>query len=502
MASSGAGGRWLRESLASGARLSADSRRVGPGDGFLAFAGDRSDGRASIAQALEQGAAAVLFDADGVPKLPRTDIPMRGLPGLRQLAGEVASVFYDDPSAMLAVVAFTGTNGKTTCADWCAAGLAKRFATSASLGTLGLRRHPRGAAGFVAGDAPGMLTTPDAVALQDTLARLRDDGVGHVTIEASSIGIERRRLAGCRIAVAVFTNLSRDHLDYHGNMDAYAKAKSELFAMPGLRAAAIAGDDPAAAVMLARLPSGLPLIMFGERPVFPAGARLLRLRGLRPTAAGSILEIDGDFGAARVELPVLGSFNARNALAVLASWLLSGVPFETGCEWLRGLAPVPGRLQSVGGADAPLVVIDYAHTPDALVAVLEALRPNARARGGRLWCVFGCGGDRDAGKRPLMAAAAQAHADLVIVTSDNPRGESPQAIIDDIRAGFSRAPHAEIADRAQAIASAILNADAADVILLAGKGHEPYQEVAGERRPFSDQQVAQAGLAVRAGSLH
>ncbi|MEZ5658584.1 MAG: UDP-N-acetylmuramyl-tripeptide synthetase [Burkholderiaceae bacterium] len=380
-------GRWLRQQLAPGARLCADSRRVGAGDGFIAFAGDRHDGRAFIGQALAGGAGAVLYDADAaaglydadaVAAIPATTMPMKACPDLRRVAGEVASVFYEEPSKAIALIAFTGTNGKTTCADWCAAGLGAGGMRSASLGTLGLRRHPRDGSASMPGDMPGSLTTPDAVALQDTLAGLRDQGVSHVALEASSIGIERHRLNGCQVAVAVFTNLSRDHLDFHGDMASYARAKAALFAMPGLRGAALNGDDPAAAEMLAALPADVPLILFGERPAAPARASVLRLAGLQPTATGSHLMIEGDHGSARVALGVPGMFNARNALAVLASWLHLGVGFERACQWLETLVSVPGRLQPVGGQGAPLVVIDYAHTPDALLAALDALRPNAR----------------------------------------------------------------------------------------------------------------------------
>ncbi len=494
-------GRWLASRLAPGARLSADSRRVRPGDGFVAFPGDRSDGRAFIAQAVQRGAAAVVYDADGIDAAPAAGVPIRACPALRRTAGEVASAFYGEPSLAVRLIAITGTNGKTTCANWCAAGLAADGVPSAAIGTLGLSRFGAPCADDDGG-LPGGLTTPDAVALQDALAHLRDAGVAHVALEASSIGLVQGRLTGCRVAVAVFTNLSRDHLDFHADMTAYADAKASLFAMPGLGAAVINGDDPAAGLMAARLPSDVPCIVFGRDPVGPAGARALRLLACEPTDHGSRLTIDADGGRASVELPVPGEFNARNALAVLGAWLHLGVAFDDACRRLETLAPVPGRLEQVGGLDTPLVLVDYAHTPDALGAVLAALRPHARARGGRLWCVFGCGGDRDSGKRPLMAAAAEAGADRIVLTSDNPRGEPPEAIIAQMRAGLSAAPWAEIPDRAEAITKVISEATESDVVLIAGKGHESTQEIAGERLPFSDVETGAAALAARQGGLH
>jgi UDP-N-acetylmuramoyl-L-alanyl-D-glutamate--2,6-diaminopimelate ligase len=487
---------WLRTTLPAGARLRSDSRAVVAGDAFFAYPGERSDGRRHIAQAIERGAAAIVWEGDGFGWQPGWALPHRPVPGLKPLCGPIASRFLDEPSARIEVVAVTGTNGKTSCTQWIAQGLQRAGRDAAVIGTLGAGRP--GALADVG------LTTPDALALQHLFADLAADGVGDVAIEASSIGLDQGRLDGTRIAVAVYTNLSRDHLDHHGTMQAYAGAKAALFAWPGLRAVVVNLDDPWVGAMLAPVAPGVPRIGYrvarpGVRAHAQAVGRELVAASVAMDARGMRIGLDGDFGSATFTTPLIGRFNVENLLAVCGAWLAMGLGLDAAVDGLSALAPVPGRLQSVPGGDAaPLVIVDYAHTPEALANALQALRPVADARGGRLWCLFGAGGDRDAGKRPEMGAAAERLADHAVLTSDNPRSESPQAILDAIRAGMAAAPTACEPDRAVAIRDTIRAAGAADVVLLAGKGHEPYQEIAGVRHPFSDLDHASAALAARA----
>jgi UDP-N-acetylmuramoyl-L-alanyl-D-glutamate--2,6-diaminopimelate ligase len=344
----------------------------------------------------------------------------------------------------------------------------------------------------------GRNTTPDPIVLQRLLADYLRRGARNVAMEVSSHGLDQGRVQGIKYDVAVFTNLTRDHLDYHGTMEAYAEAKYRLFSARGLRHAVVNVDDPWGAKFVKRLEgSGLDIITFGTGN----GARLLASQvGL--SDAGVRFRVEGEFGSAEVRAGVLGAFNVSNLLAVLGALLAQGIAFDDAIRAVSALAPVPGRLERVGGGAAPLVVIDYAHTPDALDKALAALRdlvPRARGHAGppasRLVCVFGCGGDRDPGKRPLMGAAAARLADHVIVTSDNPRSEDPHAIIEQILAGIPQNRAESIEDRQVAIFSAVHHARAGDVVLLAGKGHETYQEIAGTRHPFNDREVAGAALA-------
>jgi UDP-N-acetylmuramoyl-L-alanyl-D-glutamate--2,6-diaminopimelate ligase len=514
--------RWLASVLPAGAALVADSRAVARGDAFFAYPGERADGRRFVEQALARGAAALVTEPAAAGAA--WPVPHREVAGLKALCGPIAAAFHGAPSARLDVVAVTGTNGKTSCTQWIAQGLQALGRPSAVVGTLG------------AGEPDALedlgLTTPDALSVQALFARFAARGASSVAIEASSIGLHQHRLDGTRVAVAVHTNVTRDHLDYHGTMAAYAQAKAALFAWPGLRAAVVNLDDPWHATMLAEVAPGVQRIGYridapadaptdgagtgrtagregaaegGSAACHPAAAqvdRLLVARAITPTARGTCIAIDGDFGAATFVTPLLGRFNVSNLLAVAASWLALGVGFEAAMARLERLRPVPGRLQAVApeagdGEAAPLVVVDYAHTPDALANALEALRPVARARGGVLWCVFGAGGERDPGKRPLMGAVAQRCADRVVLTSDNPRGESPEAILDAIEAGLSAPPALRDADRARALAAAVGDAASRDVVLIAGKGHEPYQEVAGVRHPFLDADHAARALAAR-----
>lgn len=488
-------GRWLRARLAAGAELSADSRSIEPGDGFIAMPGERHDGRDYIAQAQARGAAAVAFDAVGGVQ-PMPGVPAIAVADLRREAGPVAAEFYRQPSARLRVVAITGTNGKTSCSQWIAQGWAAMGHRAGVVGTLGPAVFGDAAREFA---APS-LTTPDAVSLQRLLAAFERSAIDTVAIEASSIGIAQRRLAGTQIEVAVYTNLTRDHLDYHGDMAAYVAAKRRLFADGQARAAVVNGNDAHGATMLEAFARPGDAIVYGEAPLaVPTGAR--RLEAVRISEHGESLDlvIDGDWGRFDVHLGLLGRFNAANALAVAGTWLALGAEVDAVAAALAGLVPVTGRMQMLRVTGAPLVVIDYAHTPDALGQALGALRPVAGARAGALACVFGAGGDRDPGKRPLMGRAVEAGADRVVVTSDNPRSESPQSIADAIRAGLASDPWLVELDRATAIRLAIAAADPADVVLIAGKGHEQWQEIDGRRLHFSDVEIAAAALRDREG---
>jgi len=465
-----------------------DSRQVVPGDLFLAYPGDLADGRRYIADALARGAVAVLWQPGGdFAWNPAWTAPQLALPALRPLAGPLAHAVYGHPTDALSLIAVTGTNGKTTISQCIARVHPQRCAV---IGTLG--------AGFPEAQTETGFTTPEATTLMRYLARFRADGAGACALEASSIGIEEGRMNGVRVDVAVFSNFTRDHLDYHGTMEAYAAAKEKLFAWPRLRTAIINLDDALGRKLVRETNASRVLgYAIGEPDRdFPA---LVRAEGLVETATGQRFTLVLPNGRVEVETGLVGRYNVSNLLAVAAVLYDAGLAADEVARQLAGLTPPPGRLERVGGHGEPLVVVDYAHSPDALDNALAALRPVADARGGRLAVVFGCGGDRDKGKRPQMGAIAERRADRVLVTSDNPRSEVPQAIIADILAGM-RDGRAEV-DRAAAIERAVAEAAAADVILIAGKGHESYQEVAGIRTHFSDVEAAQAALTRRREAL-
>jgi UDP-N-acetylmuramoyl-L-alanyl-D-glutamate--2,6-diaminopimelate ligase len=384
------------------------------------------------------------------------------------------------------MVGVTGTNGKTSVTQWIAQALDQCGRRCAIVGTLGN--------GFHEELTPGPNTTPGAHVLADILPGYVQSGALACAMEVSSIGLHQNRVAGIRFDVAVFTNLTRDHLEYHPTMEAYAAEKAKLFAWPGLRHAVLNLDDPFGRELAASLRGRVPTLGYTLENAMGAD-RILRATDLSETAAGIRFTLDG----VRFSAPVVGRFNAENLLAVSGALLAGGVSLERCAAVLSHIAPPAGRMQAVGGENAPLVVVDYAHTPDALDKVLTTLRSTATARGGKLLCVFGCGGDRDPGKRPQMGDIAARLADAVVVTSDNPRSEDPLAIIDAIVAGMQSKPMIE-ADRSKAIEAAVAQATARDVILLAGKGHEPYQEIAGLRLPFSDLAAAKSALARRHGA--
>ena len=459
--------------------LSADSRHITAGDGFAAYPGEAGDGRDYIDQAIAAGASAVLWEQQDFSWPARwADVPNLGVANLKAQVGEIAAQLYGQPAQALWMIGITGTNGKTSCAHWLARCLNQLARRAAVLGTLGN--------GFPDQLSISPNTTPDAIVLQRTLADFVKQGAQAAVMEVSSHGLAQGRVNGAKFDVAVFTNLSRDHLDYHGDMDRYAAAKAQLFSWPGLKHAVLNLDDELGRTLAAQLEHGtVNVVGYG----FDAG----RVRGenLHLSASGLRMDIVSDWGNAQLDSPLLGRFNASNLLATLATLLVSGVSLNDAMQQLSTLQPVAGRMQALGGGEKPVVVVDYAHTPDALEKVLSTLKqvnPN-----GRLICVFGCGGNRDVGKRPLMGVIATQLADEVIVTSDNPRNEDPLAIIRDISAEMGANHHIE-PDRAQAILAAVQSAQRGDVVLIAGKGHEDYQEIHGVKYPFSDVEIAQRVL--------
>ena len=493
--------KWI-VAAAPGGKLVSDSRQVEPGDVFFAYPGDAGDGRRFIQAAIDAGAAAVVYDPQGFDWDAALTVPHLAIPDLKPQAGTIAHAVFGQPDIDMFTIGVTGTNGKTSCAVWLGQAFAKLGETAAVIGTLGValfkgRNEP---AYQVTG-----YTTPDAVLLASRLAAVREAGARTLAIEVSSIGLEQQRTAGMHFDVAIFTNLTRDHLDYHGDMESYEAAKAKLFAWPGLQTAVINLDDPAGQRLVAQLRATNPALAITgytlhDEAAQPAieGVNILRASNKRSRPAGSEFQLEAPQGSLLVKTQLVGHFNISNALAVLGALLAKGFELKQAVEAIEALLPAPGRMQQVGGQDAPLVVIDYAHTPDALEKTLQALRQVAGERAGQLWCVFGCGGDRDPGKRPQMGAIAQA-ADQVVVTSDNPRSEEPHAILEQIVAGMdpAGAPHQAIEDRATAILAAVKQANKQDVILLAGKGHEPYQEIKGKKLPFSDADHAALALSAR-----
>jgi len=469
--------------------LAADSRSLAAGEVFLAYPGSRRDGREFIPAALQRGAAAVLWEREGFEWNPGWRVPNLGVENLRGLAGRLAHEIYGRPSERLWMIGVTGTNGKTSCSHWIAQACSACGAKTAVVGTLGT--------GFPGALDAGVNTTPDAVLLHRSLAGLLAQGAQGVAMEVTSIGLDQGRVNGVAFGAALFTNLSRDHLDYHGDMESYARAKQRLFETPGLKHAVLNLDD-VQGVQIARALAGRGIGRAGYSCFAGVAARsglerYAEAHAIEVSPEGIAFEVRSSWGEAGIESALLGRFNVSNLLGVLTTMLVSGVPFDRAATALAGLEPVAGRMQRLGGAGKPVVVVDYAHTPDALEKTLVALKDVAKASGGRLAVVFGCGGERDRGKRPLMGAVASRHADAILVTSDNPRGEDPAAIIAEISAAIP-VPHEAIEDRRAAIERAIASAGAEDVVLIAGKGHETYQEVAGRRLPFSDALEAKQAL--------
>jgi UDP-N-acetylmuramoyl-L-alanyl-D-glutamate--2,6-diaminopimelate ligase len=490
---------WLRARVNGQGTLQTDSRRIRPGDAFIAWPGAATDGRAHVASALQRGAVACLVEAEGVDAFGFQGGHIAALAGLKAATGLIADQWFDHPSAQIEVLAVTGTNGKTTTAWWLAHALSQVRLQGrqgrggcALVGTLGVGIPP-------ALESTGM-TTPDPVRLQRAFREYADAGLAACAIEASSIGIVEHRMDGTRMRVALFTNFTQDHLDYHGSMQAYWEAKSALFDWPGLQAAVINVDDAQGARLWARLQAPGRAAALDVWSVSTEGAARLQAKDIALGAEGLDFTVVEAGHSLRMRTRLVGQYNVSNLLGVLAALRSLGLGLDEAVAACAHLEPVPGRMQQIAQPGQPLVAVDYAHTPDALEKALQALRPAARQRQGRLWCVFGCGGDRDAGKRPLMGQAAQKNADCVLVTSDNPRSEVPDRIIDQILAGMQPGENLYVqADRAAAIAQAMAHASERDVVLIAGKGHEDYQETAGQRHPFSDMAEARKALAAREG---
>jgi UDP-N-acetylmuramoyl-L-alanyl-D-glutamate--2,6-diaminopimelate ligase len=460
--------------------LSLDSRQVRTGEAFVALRGTRAHGIAFATEAVARGAALVLAEAPVVAGFT-PGVPVLWVEDLHARLGEIAARFYGHPARALHIVGVTGTNGKTSTVQLLTQALARLGRRAASIGTLGAGLHGQ--------LDEGERTTPDAISVQRLLARFRDQGATHVAMEVSSHALEQGRVGAVDFEVAVFTNLTRDHLDYHGTMEAYGAAKAKLFAWPGLKAAVLNVDDDFGRVLATRLSAGVQALRTSAAGA--AGAEVAA-QAIATSAEGLAFALRTPWGAQAIHSALLGRFNVENLLGVIACLGALGEPFARIVEAVQSLTPVNGRMNRIGGdGEHPLVVVDYAHTPDALEQALGALRAHCA---GRLVCVFGCGGERDAGKRPQMGAIAERLADVAIVTDDNPRGEDGDAIVAQILAGMRQAPRVE-RDRARAIDAAIAQAGPQDVVLIAGKGHETYQEGATGKHAFDDLAVARAALA-------
>ncbi len=465
-------------------RITADSRRVEPGVAFAAYPGLHFDGRTYIPDALKRGASAVLWDSSNFRWRPDWTAPNVGVDRLQHRLGSIADFIYGSPSRSMWMTAVTGTNGKTSSAHWIAQAMEACGRRTAILGTLGN--------GLFGALAPATHTTTDVAVLQELLAQFRAAGATAVAMEVSSHGLEQGRVNGVKFDVALFTNLSRDHLDYHGTMAAYGAAKARLFMWPGLAHVVINADDAFGQSLIdAARARGQRVLTYGM------GTADVGATSMTMDTSGLTLHVATPWGRAVVTAPVVGAFNASNLLGVLAVLLASDIPLDVATKALATLTAPPGRMQRLGGNGKPVVVIDYAHTPDALDKALTALRPAVVGQG-ELICVFGCGGDRDAGKRPEMGRIAARLAARVVVTSDNPRSEDPAEIASGIVKGIRDTGNRRWLlepDRARAIHATIAAATAQDLVLIAGKGHETYQERNGVRTPFSDAGEAHAALA-------
>ena len=493
------------------AKVSADSRQIQSGDIFFAYPVGHGnalrDGRQFIDAALENGAAAVIFDPSG-PGAQYLDHPKCiALENLAEKVGELSAQWYDHPSKLLKVIGVTGTNGKTSITQWLAQALDEPNHRTAILGTLGT--------GFPSSLVQTGYTTPDAPKLQTQFKELLNAGAKQVAMEVSSHALHQNRVAGTQLNCAVFTNLTQDHLDYHGSMANYAEAKAKLFQLAGLQHAVINLDDAFGRELAMKLlaKGGIKVWVYtikqdALKGFEKFGDRLHHIyakdSALNGTGYDSLFTYQG-IGSNALHIPLLGEFNLSNALAVWTVLLTQGLTCDEASKRVSQLRPVLGRMEliQVGKqqkSEGLLVVVDYAHTPDALQKTLQALAPIAQQRGGKIWCVFGCGGDRDIGKRPQMGAVAQQYADQIIITSDNPRSEEPKAIMEMILGGISQESSnvQMIVDRAAAIMAAVRNAVPQDIVLVAGKGHETTQEINGKKFDFSDQEhirLASGGIA-------
>lgn len=474
-------------------RLTSDSRTVKPGDTFVAYPGTQADGRLFIANAIERGANAVLWDAHEFKWNSEWYVPNLAVHDLRHQAGVIADQVYGHPSQKLWMIGVTGTNGKTSISHW----LAKTFSAlgqkSAVLGTVGN--------GFPGALQATVNTTPDALIVHALLAEYEQQGAQTAAMEVSSHALAQGRVNGVNFDVALLTNLTRDHLDFHGDMQSYAAAKRRLFDWAQLKHAVLNLDDAFGAELAEQLQDvPVEVVGYGLNSESLKLAERLGIRMVYGTitqmdAQGLMLQMHTSWGAAAMQSKLIGRFNASNLLGALAALLVSEVDIDDAVPELGLQKAVAGRMQTLGSKDTPAVVVDYAHTPDALEKVLNTLREVTEPSGGKVICVFGCGGDRDRGKRPMMGTVASRFADVRIITNDNPRSEEPREIIDAIIAGM-QGDFQVIEDRAKAITLAINTAQANDTVLLAGKGHEDYQEIKGERQPFSDSEIAHRVLSM------
>jgi len=471
--------------------IALDSRKVQAGDLFLAVAGSRTHGLQHARQALALGAAGVAWEpvaddnsfAELAALLP---VPVVAVPDLQHLVGIIADRFYGHPSRGLFVIGVTGTDGKTSCSHFIAQALNSGDRRCGVIGTLGY--------GLFGELSTATHTTPDALTVQQSLYAMQKQGARCVVAEVSSHAMDQGRVRGVDFDIAVLTNLTRDHLDYHGNVESYAAAKRKLFHADGLRYAVINADDSFGAALLDDIPPGVAPIAYRLenepfRTRFPA--QWVIGRNLEFSSSGMHMDVNTPWGGGRLQSSLLGRFNASNLLAALASLCVTGLPFNEALRRLAVTRTVPGRMECFDvGAAHPLVVVDYAHTAGALEAVLASLREHCA---GRLWCVFGAGGDRDRGKRPLMGAVAERLADEIVLTDDNPRTEDPQQIIEDICSGMKQPAQVHIEhDRAHAITRALQEAGPADLVLIAGKGHETVQIIGTRAVPFSDRERVRA----------
>ena len=467
--------------------LKLDSREVVGGDLFVALSGTREHGHQYVSDAIEAGAVAVLVDESVDIDLVDVAVPCLAVSDLKQKLGLIAERFYGFPSRQMVVIGITGTNGKTSCSHFIAQVLNTEAVPVAVIGTLGN--------GFVGRLQAASHTTPDAISLHCMMRRFVDAGAKFLVMEVSSHGLEQGRVSGVNFDLALFTNLSRDHLDYHADMASYGRAKASLFEMPGLRYAVINADDEFGRSLLLNLPAAVEVLAFTQAENHME-ENVVRGQLISQGRDGLLLDVQTPWGDGRIHSELLCQFNASNLLAALSAVLLSGMGIDTALQKISQLKTVPGRVERFGGmANQPLVVVDYAHTPDALEQVLLSLRQHCAAQ---LWCVFGCGGERDKGKRAQMGGIAARYADQVVLTDDNPRSENPDAIIEDIIAGVKSSRVIVLRDRAAAILHAVTNATAADVVLVAGKGHEEYQQLGEQKIPFSDSQQVQQALGVAA----
>jgi UDP-N-acetylmuramoyl-L-alanyl-D-glutamate--2,6-diaminopimelate ligase len=463
-------------------RVVIDSRKITPGDVFLAFQGDSTDGRAYIEHAIAAGAAAILWEAEGFTWDSNWQVTNMAIAQLRAQVGIVAAHLCGNPSQAMWTIGVTGTNGKTSVAHWLTQALGALQHRSLLIGTLG---H-----GFLSDLTPASLTTPDAATLQMLLAHYQQAGATHLVMEVSSHALDQGRVHGVEFDVAIFTNLTRDHLDYHGTMQQYGAAKRNLFDWEGLNAAIINVDDAFGAGLRKEIKVNTVLGYGIERGD-------IRVTRISSTLAGVAIEISTPMGKTMLHSKVIGLFNVYNLLAALGALLASGIDLAQATAVLSNIEPALGRMQQIGGNHHPLVVVDYAHTPDALEKALTTLR-GVMPKQGKLYCVFGCGGDRDCGKRPLMAEIATTYADVTVITSDNPRSEKPEHIVDDIVVGVKHNSNYLIEiEREKAIHYAVNVAKKDDVILIAGKGHETYQEIRGVRYHFNDVNIAESALLTR-----